>query len=248
MIADDYFAASRKKTDALRALAAEVPVLLHGIALGMASTVGVDEKRLSQMARLMERVRPESWTEHLAFVRGGGVEIGHLASPPRNSALVESTLSNVERARQVTGVSPAMENVASFVDPPCSTLSEAEFLARMARSLPSGLLLDLHNVYTNSINFHYDANVLLDTIPLDRVTSIHIAGGRWMKGRMLDDHLHDVPHPVYQLLEHVAHGTRQPLTVILERDGAYPAIGDLLGQLELARQAVERGRARLVAA
>ena len=61
--------------------------------------------------------------------------------------------------------------------------------------------------------------------------------------RLLDDHLHDVPDPVYELLEHVAARTSTPLTVILERDGNYPPMLDLLVQLDRARSAVERGRA-----
>ena len=83
VIADDYFGASKAKLDSLRVLAAETPITLHGIGLGMASTVPVDSKRLAKMARLMEQLKPESWSEHLAFVRAGDVEIGHLASPPR---------------------------------------------------------------------------------------------------------------------------------------------------------------------
>jgi uncharacterized protein (UPF0276 family) len=242
VVADDYLSAPRQQLDSLRSLARQLPLLLHSIHLGMASTVPVDDKRLSAMARLIERVRPQGWSEHLAFVRAGAIEIGHLAAPPRNHAVVESTLSNVERAARLTGMAPAMENVASFFDPPCSSLSEAEFLAYLAQQSDGGLLLDLHNVYTNAINFHYSPFQLLNALPLHRVTCIHIAGGRWMGSRMLDDHLHDVPHPVYALLRHVAANSPNPLTVILERDGAYPAINDLLAQLDLARDAVIAGR------
>jgi len=77
VIADDYFDSSTRAR-ALRTLAAQVPVVLHGISLGMASTVPVEQKRLAKMARLVDRIRPESWSEHLAFVRAGGIEIGHL--------------------------------------------------------------------------------------------------------------------------------------------------------------------------
>jgi len=60
--------------------------------------------------------------------------------------------------------------------------------------------------------------------------------------RLLDDHLHDVPDPVYALLQHVAARTENPLNVILERDGNYPPMLDLLAQLDLAREAVRQGR------
>ena len=71
--------------------------------------------------------------------------------------------------------------------------------------------------------------------------------GRWINApsggrRLLDDHLHDVPDPVYELLREVAATTPQPLTVILERDGRYPVMSDLLAQLERAHMAVAAGR------
>ena len=81
---------------------------------------------------------------------------------------------------------------------------------------------------------------------------MHIAGGRWIpcpegdppSRRLLDDHLHDVPDPVFDLLEALAARAPRPLTVVLEQDGRYPPFSHLLGQLDRARAAVSRGRAR----
>ncbi|MFN0169709.1 MAG: DUF692 family multinuclear iron-containing protein [Bryobacteraceae bacterium] len=242
VIADDYFEAPRRKIQALRSLAAERPVMLHAVGLGMASTIRVDEKRLDAFARLVHHIEPAGWSEHLAFVRAGGVEIGYLAAPPRNGNTIEGTLANVDHAARRIGAQPAMENVASLIDPPGSTLSEAQWLSRVIGGSRAGLLLDLHNVYANSINFGYDPSDFLQSIPLDRVGTIHLAGGKWIGGRMLDDHLHDVPDPVFGLLREVAQRVQHPLIVILERDGAYPGFDHLLRQLDLARAAVAEGR------
>lgn len=103
VIAEDWFDAPRWKASALRTLAAQIPLQLHGVSAGMASTAPVEERRLAKMARLVEFAQPEEWSEHLAFVRGGGVEIGHLAAPPRNASTVECTAANVERARRIVG-------------------------------------------------------------------------------------------------------------------------------------------------
>jgi uncharacterized protein (UPF0276 family) len=98
------------------------------------------------------------------------------------------------------------------------------------------------------MNFGADPFTFLDRIPLHRVAMVHLAGGVWMdNGQLLDDHLHDVPDQVYALLRHVTQRVSQPLTVVLERDGNYPRMSDLLAQLDLARQAVREGR-RLAAA
>jgi uncharacterized protein (UPF0276 family) len=247
IIADDYFDAPSRKLGGLRALGAQVPLTLHGIGLGLASTVSPETARLGQMARLYEKIRPESWSEHFAFVRGGGVEIGHLAAPPRNRATVDATAANVERAAAMVGVKPVMENIATLIDPPGSEFDEASWLAALVRASAGSLLLDLHNVHANAVNFHFDPFAFLDRIPLNNIGAIHLAGGKWIPAgdsgrRLLDDHLHDVPDPVYDLLEYVASKTPNPLTVILERDGNYPPMLELLSQLDRARAAVTRGR------
>ena len=247
VIADDHFDDSRTQLRALRTLGAEVPVTLHGVGLGLASCAQVDARRLSAMARVVDAVRPAFWSEHLAFVRGGGVEIGHLAAPPRTAETVEAVAANLDRARAAVGALPAMENVATLVDPPGSDLGEAEWLAAVLHASSAPLLLDLHNLHANAVNFGFDAVQLVDALPAERIAAVHLAGGRWVgspgRRRLLDDHLHDVPDPVYALLRAVGRRAPQPLTVILERDGAYPPMPALLAELDRARAALAAGRA-----
>lgn len=109
------------------------------------------------------------------------------------------------------------------------------------------MLLDLHNLHANALNFGFDPRAYLATLPLERVTQIHVAGGRWVERhgerRLLDDHLHPVPDPVFALLAEVAAQVEAPLTVVLERDGRYGSIGDLLAELDHAREVVRTARA-----
>jgi uncharacterized protein len=255
VIAEDWFDASRSKVSALRTLATQIPVQLHGTSAGLASAAPVADKRLAKMARLVEMVQPEAWSEHLAFVRAGGWEIGHLAAVPRNAITVENSALNVARAERIVGMMPMVENIATLISPPASSMTEAEWLGRVATAADALLLLDLHNLYVNAMNFADDPATApmaaLRQIPLDRVGTVHIAGGHWVSGgrnrseqRLLDDHLHPVPDAVFSMLEELAALAPQPLTVVLERDGAYPPMRDLLLELQLARAAMRRGRAR----
>lgn len=243
VIADDYFDATGKRAEVLETLSRQVPVTLHGVGLGPASAAPVEAQRLDRLARLIGRVEPDSWSEHLAWVRGGGREIGHLAAPCRNPGTVEGTLRNIEAMRRIVGTAPVLENVATLIDPPASPMTEAEWLGTVLREAPdTGLLLDLHNVHANALNFGFDAVEFLRSIPLDRVRTVHLAGGRMWRGRLLDDHLHDVPEPVFALLELTASLAPQPLTVLIERDGRYDGVETMLAQLREARRAVSRGR------
>jgi uncharacterized protein len=253
VIADNYVDASRPHRQAVKVLARQVPVHIHSIALGMAGAEKVSDKRLEKVARLINEVEPEAWSEHLAFTRAGGVEIGHLAPPPRTEASVAGAAKNLARAREIVGSMPLMENIATLLEPPCSALSEQAWIAGIAAASGCGLLLDLHNLHANATNFGFDPSRFLGEIPLARVGCIHIAGGQWItapsgdKRYLLDDHLHDVTEPVYDLLSEVAARAPQPLTVILERDGAYPPMPALLDELQRTRAALAAGRRRRAA-
>ncbi len=248
VIADDYFKAGSKRVRALATLARNIPVTLHGTSQGLASMARADERRLEKLARLVDMVEPEGWSEHLAFVRAGGIEIGHLAAPPRCAASVDGTASNLDVARRIVGSAPEVENIATLVDPPASDRDEPQWLADVVAASGCGLLLDLHNVYANGMNFGPAPEAYLSRLPLERVRTVHIAGGKVIgtvgMERVLDDHLHDVPDPVYELLAELAARCPNPLTVILERDGRYPGIGELMRQLDRARAALRRGRER----
>jgi len=248
VIADDLFDAPRGERRALRALSAQTAVVLHGVSLGLASSVPVETKLLEKTARLCEEANPEYWSEHLAFVRGGGVEIGHLTAPPRTDATIEGAAANLKRARDVVGSAPLVENIATLIDPPGSDYDEIDWIDRIIDSSPSDLLLDLHNLHANATNFGYDETEFLKRLPAERIVAVHLAGGKWVEAlgerRVLDDHLHDVPDAVYRLLTELAAVVPHPLTVILERDGAYPPIETLLRQLDRAREALTEGRSR----
>lgn len=249
VIAEDFYD-KPARLSALKTLAKQAPVVVHGVSLGMASTTAVDRRKLEKMARVVDHVQPESWSEHLAFVRAGGMDIGHLAAPPRTTETIEGTAENLAAAQAIVGSMPQMENVATLIDPPCSDRDEPAWLAETLACTGTGLLLDLQNLYVNAVNFGLNPKEFLAKLPAERIHLVHISGGKWIRHaataerRILDDHLHDPPGPVYDLLEELATRCPNPLTVILERDGEYPPIEHLLAQLDQARRTMERGRAK----
>lgn len=249
IIAEREWSGSRRRLDALRDLSRQVPVSLHGVSLGLVSSSNVSEERLGRLARLVERVEPDHWSEHLAFVRAGGIEIGHLAAAPYAPATLAGALRNLERACAVVGKLPQLENIATLLTPPGSCWTEAEFIGKVVCGAGATMLLDLHNLYANACNFGQDPFAMLDSLPLKRVGSVHLSGGHWETGldgrsRLVDDHIHDPPGAVYELLEVLAFEAPQSLTVIIERDGHYPDFAALLEQIARARTALARGRAR----
>jgi uncharacterized protein (UPF0276 family) len=159
-----------------------------------------------------------------------------------------------------------VENIATLMEPPASDCTESDWVSSVVASSGCDLLLDLHNLHANGINFGFDPIAYLDRLDPERIGAIHLAGGSWIDGppafdfaqareggphvhdaggrRYLDDHLHDVPDPVYALLTEVGARVPRPLTVVLERDGRFPPMHNLLNQLDRARAALAEGRAR----
>lgn len=260
IIADDHFRAAPRDLRALSTLAAQTPITLHGVSMGLAGSEPAETRRMDNMAHLVDLLQPESWSEHLAFVRSGGIEIGHLAAPPRTPRNIDSAITNIERAARIVGHAPFMENIATLIDPPASTLDEAAWVSGIIAGSGAGLLLDLHNLYANALNFGTDPLALLMQFPLQCVRAVHLSGGKWIpepspqgtlnlppRMRLLDDHVHDVPPPVFELLALLARHAPLQLDVIIERDGAYPEFGCLVAQMDAARDALRRGRRAAVA-
>ncbi|HJW93544.1 MAG TPA: DUF692 domain-containing protein [Thermoanaerobaculia bacterium] len=270
VIAEDWLDARARDLRALRLVGRTLPMILHGTSLGLASVHRVDEKRLRKIARLIDAVQPIAWSEHLAFVRAGGTEIGHLAAPPRTRATIDGLVANVERARQIVGVAPILENIATLIDPPLSEMSEIDFVHEAIAACGVPLLLDLHNLHANATNFarcHPErsrgtwagggappappgpsttlgmtARAFLAAMDDVDIAYVHLAGGRLLRGgRILDDHLHATPDPVFELLAELASRREEPLTVVLERDGRYPQFDELLAELDRAREVMSDG-------
>lgn len=243
VIADDWLDARERDLRALRLLGATIPMILHGTSLGLASVHPVDTRRLDKFARLIDAVRPVAWSEHLAFVRAGGMEIGHLAAPPRTRATIDGLVANVDRARRIVGVAPALENIATLIDPPLSEMSELAFVREAIGACGVPLLLDLHNLHANAVNFRWSASEFLASIDDLPIAYVHLGGGRMVRNRILDDHLHPTPDPVFALLGELASRRDEPLTIVLERDGRYPKFEELLAELDRARECGGRAAA-----
>ncbi|MCI0464474.1 MAG: DUF692 domain-containing protein [Gemmataceae bacterium] len=220
-----------------------VTVVPHGITLSLGGAEPPEPGRLEALGRLAERLGSPLLSEHLAFVRAGGIESGHLLPLPRTRAALEVVVENVRRAREALPVPLALENVASLFEWPHAELSEADFLAEVLERADVLLLLDIENVYANARNHHHDPAAFLDRLPLHRLAYVHVAGGVDRAGLYHDTHCHPVPEPVLELLEELAARVPVPGTM-LERDGDFPPDAELHAELDTLARAVKRGTAR----
>ena len=136
-----------------------------------------------------------------------------------SNAEVKRVASRARLLQELYGVPLAHENAAYYIPCPGAEMREAEFIARLVEEAGTFIHLDLHNVYTNSLNFgDFDIDDYFNTIPLERVISVHLAGGSWRDGLYHDWHDSSVPEPVWEMLENFLSKTT-PAAIVLEYQG-----------------------------
>ena len=221
-----------------------VAVIPHGVTLSLGGAEPIDKERLAALTGLAERVAAPLVSEHVAFVRGGGRETGHLLPLPRTRDALEVLVANVRTAQATLPVPLALENVATLFEWPDAEMDEAAFLTEVLERTDALLLLDAANVYANARNHGYDPAAFLERSPLDRIAYVHVAGGVERNGLYHDTHAAAVSAGVLDLLEELCALTTVP-GVMLERDDHFPADAELNAELDAIRTAAARGAGRI---
>ncbi|MDR7277967.1 DUF692 domain-containing protein [Catenuloplanes atrovinosus] len=207
-----------------------VTVVPHGVRLSLGGATPVEPDRVAQFAAAAEALDAPLVSEHIAFVRAGGVEAGHLLPLPRTREAVDAVVANVRRVRAAVSVPIALEPIAAIFDWPDEELSEAEFITEIVERSGALLLLDVANVYANARNRGTDPVDLLDRLPLERIAYCHVAGGDDLDGIYHDTHTAATPQPVLDLIGELTARCRPP-ALMLERDGHYPPAAELTAEL-----------------
>lgn len=211
------------------------PIIPHGIGLGLGDPAGLDVRRVDALARVAERVGAPLVSEHIAFVRAGEIEIGHLMPVPRCEAMLETLIERVSQACQILPVPLALENIAALIDWPEDEMDEATFIGTLLAETPARLLLDVSNLYANAKNHGREPEVDLAQMPLAEVAYVHVAGGVVRDGLYRDTHAHPLSDAVVELVAPLAHAFEarvgRPLPVLLERDDRFPSFDELAHEL-----------------
>ncbi|MFE3025555.1 DUF692 domain-containing protein [Nocardia tengchongensis] len=206
-----------------------IPAVPHGVSLSLGGAEVVDDRRVAHLAECARALGSPMVSEHIAFVRAGGLEAGHLLPVPRTREALDALERNIFRASRQLDVPLAVENIAALFEWPDAEYTEAEFLQELVERTGVYLLLDIANVYANARNTSRDPLTELLRLPAERVAYCHIAGGHESDGRYIDTHVHRVPAEVLDLVAEFATGRSVPL--MLERDGNYPPATELAAEL-----------------
>lgn len=219
----------------LERLQERYPLLTHGLTLSIGALSEPDPSYLRELRAEIERTKSPVHSDHLCFSSAGPRSLHELLPLKHSRENVDRVAERARRMSDVLGVPFALENITYYIHPGQPELPELEFLERVLDQSGAGLLLDVNNVYVNSLNHGFDARGFIGALDLRRVMEIHVAGHtRRPSGLVIDTHGAPVADPVLELLAFTLARTG-PRPVLLERDNDIPPLRELLNEAQKLR-------------
>ncbi len=212
-----------------RALTERYPFVTHGLSLSLGGPAPLDEAFLLKVRRFLDQHQIRYYTEHLSSCSDDG-HLYDLMPIPFTDEAVKYVAARIRRTQELLQREIAVENV-SYYAAPGAQMSELEFLLAVLEEADCGLLLDVNNIYVNSINHRYDPVAFLKALPRERIRYAHVAG-HYVEAEDLrvDTHGSAVCDPVWDLLE-TAYQHFGVFPTLLERDFNIPPLPELLGEM-----------------
>ncbi len=216
------------------ALTEKMAFVCHGLSLNIGGPAPLDEAFLRKVRQFLDTFNIRCYSEHLSYCGDDG-HLYDLMPIPFTDAAVNYVAERIQRTQDIIGRRLAIENV-SYYAAPGQEMTETEFVNAVIEKADCDLLLDINNIYVNSINHGYDAEVFLKSLPAERIAYGHIAGHYdEAEDLRVDTHGSDVIDPVWDLLAK-AYEFFGTFPTLLERDFNIPSLPELFDEVDKIHQ------------
>ncbi len=244
---ENYMGIGGIACELLEEAAEGVPLISHGLSLSIGSADELNKDYLKALKTILHKVKAPWFSDHLSFSRIGGVYIHDLLPLPFSKEAINHVSERIKIVQEYVELPFLLENISFYTQMPGRQYSDAEFLSEILRKSDCGLLLDVNNVYVNSQNFGFDCHQYIDSLPLERVVQMHVAGHRKNDDVVIDTHGAPVVEPVFALLQYALERT-QCHGVMLERDQNFPEFEEILSELRHIKGIAEKTYPQLIQA
>ncbi len=205
------------------------PFTCHGLSLSLGGPGPLDETFLRKLKLFLDEHNIACYSEHLSYCSDDG-HLYDLMPIPFTAEAVHYVAARIRRVQDVLERRIAIENV-SYYAVPGTELSELEFINAVLREADCDLLLDVNNIYVNSVNHRYSAQDFLLGLPGERIAYGHVAGHfNEAEDLIVDTHSAAVIPPVWELLQ-LAYRHFGVFPTLLERDFKFPPVEELLQEV-----------------
>jgi uncharacterized protein (UPF0276 family) len=213
-----------------RALTERFDFVCHGLSLSLGSSDPLDEKLVLDIKQFMADHQIKLYSEHLSYCSHNG-HLYDLMPIPFTEDAVRHVARRIQRVQELLEQRIAIENV-SYYAAPGQEMTEIDFFNAVVQEADCDILLDINNIYVNSVNHGYDAEAFLKAVPGQRIAYAHIAG-HYVEAEdfLVDTHGSEVIDPVWKLLAK-AYELYGVFPTLLERDFNLPPLAELLREVE----------------
>lgn len=209
------------------------PLVCHGLSLSLGSPAPLDKKFLKQVRDFIEQYSVRCYSEHLSYCSDEG-HLYDLMPIPFTPQAADYVADRICEVQDFLGQRIAIENISAYIAP-AKMMSETDFINRVLEKSDCRLLLDVNNVYVNSVNFGFDLQQYIGELPADRIAYCHIAGHYdEATDLIVDTHGADVIESVWDLLNET-YKLFGVVPTLLERDFNFPKFGSLLAEVARIR-------------
>jgi uncharacterized protein (UPF0276 family) len=231
---ENYLQPSGWDSHVLQTLRQDYPISLHGVGLGLGSAQGFSEAHLQRVRAVVERIEPALVSEHLCWGAVAQQQLNDLLPLALNGAALDLLCARVGRVQDVLKRPILLENVSTYLRFADDAMSEAQFLAELARRSGCGLLLDINNLYVNQCNHGEDALAAMQSIAPGSVGELHLGGHLLTPHAVIDHHGATVADPVWTLYA-AALQRFGAIPTLVEWDTELPPLDILLGEADKAQ-------------
>jgi len=234
ILSENFMVDGGKPRYYLEQVAEQYPIVMHGVSMSIGSTTPLDMTYLNQLKKLMSDVKPRWISDHLCFTQANGINSHDLLPLPYTEDAINHVADRIKQVQEHIGQQMLIENVSSYLTYKESGMTEWEFYNEVCQRADCHMLLDINNIYVSARNHQFNANDYIDAIDINRVRQIHLAGHTDYGDYVIDTHDHDICDPVWDLYRNATKRFGAVSTMI-ERDDNIPAFGELVQELDVAR-------------
>jgi uncharacterized protein len=212
-----------------RSMTERFDFVCHGLSLSLGSTDTLDEAFVRDVKNFVAEHGIKLYSEHLSYCSKDG-HLYDLMPIPFTEEAVTHVAARIKRVQDILEQRIAIENV-SYYAAPGQEMDEIDFFNAVVNEADCNVLLDINNIYVNSVNHGYDAEAFLKAMPAHRIAYAHIAG-HYVEAEdfLIDTHGADIIDPVWKLLGK-AYELFGVFPTLLERDFNLPPIAELLKEV-----------------
>lgn len=240
---ENYFYLYSNAAKQLLKIRQHYPVSLHGIALSLGSSEGLELEHLVRLKKLIEFIDPFVISEHLSWSKINNIYLPDLLPIAYTDESAKIFIQNIKQAQDYLNKNILIENPSSYFEYKASCIDEAEFLVYIAKSSGSKILLDVNNIFVSCSNHGWNSYTYINKIPRDLVGEIHLAGHsvRNIKHNntnvkiRVDTHNDYVCNEVWDLYQYAIERFGPQLT-LLEWDQDIPGLDILVAEADKAKK------------